>query len=547
MIDEDYRNRETLGVLTIRKTGEVLTGWQEDEGGTFDPEFSGEARPGHFVYEERPIPYAEYTITANEDIYTQDRQTDANGNRTLWYAKGDVVAVVQTGDGTSDSTAFSPGRTNSTYDFLSVIHDGTVGEVTVTLPLGSYHIEETNAPYGFVGTSQSYDVTFDWNAQTNSVVMAQSIICTDENGKASTNTFEVINADEATAEFTEQQTLKFHNERVKPQLDTYKQDIETDQPLAGAVYNLYTVDDIFSATGDLLFHAGDLIATSAPTDANGHTTFACDFPMRGQFYGMDGVQIPENTTANSGKYRIVELRPPEGYFLDAPEQAFEFVYQDGDTPVIELEHAFQNDGTSFYVSKRQLTGDDELPGATLTISDKDGNVVRQWVSGDKPAEIRGLTFDTVYTLSEQSAPDGYAIAESIRFKLVQRKDENGDLLNETDVYVCTGKDWLIFDHWTLMEDGTVVMRDAPAPETPNQPTPAPTPTTTTVTATATPKPVAHVPQTGDSTPLLAMVIATLAAAVGFIALLVVRRRKNRLEEENDPQLEPRDDPEDTHE
>ena len=547
VIDEGYRNRETLGVLTIRKTGEVLTDWQEDEGGTFDPEFSGEARPGHFVYEERPIPYAEYTITANEDIYTQDRQTDTNGNRTLWYAKGDVVAVVQTGDGTSDIAAFSPGRTNSTYDFLSVIYDGTVGEVTVTLPLGSYHIEETNAPYGFVGTRQSYDVTFDWNAQTNSVVMAQSIICIDENGKASTNTFEVINADEATAEFTEQQTLKFHNERVKPQLDTYKQDIKTDQPLAGAVYNLITVDDIFSATGDLLFHAGDLIATSAPTDANGHTTFACDFPMCGQFYGMDGVQIPENTTANSGKYRIVELRPPEGYFLDAPEQAFEFVYQDGDTPVIELEHTFQNDGTSFYVSKRQLTGDDELPGATLTISDKDGNVVRQWVSGDKPAEIRGLTFDTVYTLSEQSAPDGYTIAESIRFKLVQRKDENGDLLNETDVYVCTGKDWLIFDHWEKMEDGTVIMRDALAPETPNQPTPAPTPTTTTVTATATPKPVAHVPQTGDNTPLLAMVIATALAAVGFVALLVMRCRRNRLEEETDPQLEPRDDPEETHE
>lgn len=547
VIDEDYHNNETLGVLTIRKTGEVLTDWQEDEGGTVDPEFSGEARTGHFVYEKRPIPYAEYTITANEDIYTQDRQTDTNGNRTLWYAKGDVVAVVQTGDGTSDIAAFSPGRTNSTYDFLSVIYDGTVGEVTMTLPLGSYHIEETNAPYGFVGTSQSYDVTFVWDAQTNSVVMAQSIIRTDENGKASTNTFEVINADEATAEFTEQQTLKFHNERVKLQLDIYKQDIETDQPLAGAVYNLYTVDDIFSATGDLLFHAGDLIATSAPTDETGHTTFVCDFPMRGQFYGMDGVQIPENTTANSGKYRIVELRPPEGYFLDAPEQTFEFVYQDGDTPVIELEHTFQNDGTSFYVSKRQLTGDDELPGATLTISDKDGNVVRQWVSGDKPQEIRGLAFGQVYTLSEQSAPDGYTIAESIRFKLVQRKDENGDLLNETDVYVCTGKDWLIFDHWTLMEDGTVVMRDAPAPETPNQPTPAPTPTTTTVAATATPKPVAYVPQTGDSTPLLAMVIATLAAAVGFIALLVVRRHKNRLEEENDPQLEPRDDMEDTHE
>ena len=548
VIDEDYQNNETLGVLKIRKTGEVLTGWQEDEGGTFDPEFSGEARPGHFVYEERPIPYAEYTITANEDIYTQDRQTDANGNRTLWYAKGDVVAVVRTGDGTSDIAAFAPGRTNSTYDFLSVIHDGAVGEVTVTLPLGSYHVEETGAPYGFVGTSQSYDVTFAWDSQLKDVVMATTITSNPGDGSASqTGTYPIVNVKDATDAEIEAQVLHFYNERVKPQLDIYKQDIETDQPLAGAVYNLITVDDIFSATGDLLFHAGDLIATSAPTDETGHTTFACDFPMRGQFYGMDGVQIPENTTANSGKYRIVELRPPEGYFLDAPEQTFEFVYKDSDTPVIELEHTFQNDGTSFYVSKRQLTGDDELPGATLTISDKDGNVVRQWVSGDKPQEIRGLAFDTVYTLSEQSAPSGYDIAESIHFKLVQRKDENGDLLNAADVYVCTGKDWLIFDHWTLMEDGTVVMRDAPAPETPNQPTPTPTPTTTTVTATATPKPVAHVPQTGDSTPLLAMVIATLAAAVGFIALLVVRRRKNRLEEENDPQLEPRDDMEDTHE
>lgn len=542
VIDEDYRNNETLGVLTIRKTGEVLTGWQEDEGGTFDPEFSGEARPGHFVYEERPIPYAEYTITAAENIYTQDRQTDANGNRTLWYAKGDVVAVVRTGDGTSDIAAFAPGRTNSTYDFLSVIHDGTVGEVTVTLPLGSYHIEETGAPYGFVGTKQSYDVTFVWDKQTNDVVLAKTVTSNPGDGSASeTENYEIVNVKDASDAQIEAQVLKFHNERVKPQLDIYKRDIKTGALVAGAVYNLITVDDIYSATGDLLFRAGDLIATSAPTDENGHTTFTCDFPMRGEFYGMDGVRIPENTTANSGKYRIVELRPPQGYYLDAPDQEFEFVYQDAETPVIEMENTFENDATSFFVSKRKLTGDEELPGATLTIQDKNGNVVRQWVSGDTPTEIRGLKFDTVYTLVETAAPNGYELAESIRFKLVQRKDENGDLLNEADVYVCTGKDWLIFDHWTLLEDGMVVMRDAPSPDTPENPSPTPTPKPEQPVSTPvpTPKPVASLPQTGDNTPLGLLVALAGAAGIAFGILLYKRRHTEEPSPEDDPQYEER--------
>ena len=542
VIDEDYQNNETLGVLKIRKTGGVLTGWQEDEGGTFDPEFSGEARPGHFVYEERPIPYAEYTITANEDIYTQDHQVDADGNRTLWYAKGDVVAVVRTGDGTSDIAAFAPGRTNSTYDFLSVIHDGTVGEVIVTLPLGSYHVEETTAPYGFVGTKQSYDVTFVWDKQTNDVVLAKTVTSNPGDGSASeTENYEIVNVKDASDAQIEAQVLKFHNERVKPQLDIYKRDIKTGALVAGAVYNLITVDDIYSATGDLLFRAGDLIATSAPTDENGRTTFTCDLPLRGLFYGMSNVQIPENTTANSGKYRIVELRPPQGYYLDAPDQEFEFVYQGAETSVIEMENTFENDATSFFVSKRKLTGDEELPGATLTIQDKDGNVVRQWVSGDTPTEIRGLKFDTVYTLVETAAPNGYELAESMRFKLVQRKDENGDLLNEADVYVCTGKDWLIFDHWTLMEDGMVVMRDAPSPDTPDTPSPTPTPTPEQPVSTPvpTPKPVASLPQTGDNTPLGLLVALAGAAGIAFGILLYKRRHAEETSPEDDLQYKER--------
>lgn len=163
VIGENYSNHETLGKLTIRKTGEVLAGWKT-EVGALDPWMTGEAEDGNFVYETRPLAGAEYTITAAEDIYTQDRQIDNYGNRTLWYAKGDVVAVVTTGDGSADIAAFAPARTKATYDFLSVIHDGTIGEVSVTLPLGSYHIEETKPPYGYIGTIESYDVTFAWDA-----------------------------------------------------------------------------------------------------------------------------------------------------------------------------------------------------------------------------------------------------------------------------------------------------------------------------------------------------------------------------------------------
>lgn len=85
--------------------------------------------------------------------------------------------------------------------------------------------------------------------------------------------------------------------------------------------------------------------------------------------------------------------------------------------------------------------------------------MRQWVSGSKPVEIRGLHLNEVYTLTESIPAKGYALAEDVRFKLVQRADSGGNLLDENDVYICTGKDWLFFDHWEKLEDGMVVMRD----------------------------------------------------------------------------------------
>jgi len=423
VIGEKYSNHETLGKLTIRKTGEELTGWQSEPDG-IDPWMTGEAENGNFTYETRPLAGAEYTITAAEDIYTQDRQLDNYGNRTLWYAKGDVVAVVTTGDGTADTAVFAPARTAATYDFLSVIHDGTVGEVSVTLPLGSYHIAETKPPYGYTGTDAGFDVTLAWDNQTQEIVVADAV--------------------------------EFHNEREKAKVGIYKTDLESGKYLAGAVFNLYTADDIYDADGSLVFAAGELVATSPETNADGTTYFDCDIPIRGEQYGSS---THKDAATNSGKYIVREIRAPLGYYVNEEPMEVTFTY-DGQAVQV-LESTCTNKPTEMWVSKRDLTNDEELPGATLTIQDAEGNVVTSWVSTDTPHRVTGLHLGDTYTLTEIRPADGYALADDITFRLLQKVDENGNNLQEAEVYYLTEKSLLFWtwDDWKLLDDATVIMRD----------------------------------------------------------------------------------------
>ena len=453
VIGEKYANHETLGKLTIRKTGEVLTGWQSEPGG-IDPWMTGEAESGNFTYETRPLAGAEYTITAAEDIYTQDRQLDNYGNRTLWYAKGDVVAVVTTGDGTADTAVFAPARTAASYNFLSVIHDGTIGEVSVTLPLGSYHIAETKPPYGYVGTADSYDVTFVWDNELNDVVMAKSIAKSGDN--AFEQAFTVVCSKDADAALAEQQTLKFYNDREKARVGVYKIDRETGKYLAGAVFNLYTADDIYDVDGSLVFEAGELVATSPETNADGTTHFDCDIPIRGEKYGSS---THKDASTNSGKYIVKEIRAPLGYYVNEEPMEVTFTY-DGQAVQV-LESTCTDKPTEMWVSKRDLTNDEELPGATLTIQDMDGNIVESWVSTNTPHRVTGLHLGDAYTLTETRPADGYALADDITFRLLQKVDENGNNLQEAEVYYLTTKNFLFWtwDDWKLLDDATVIMKD----------------------------------------------------------------------------------------
>ena len=106
--------------------------------------------------------------------------------------------------------------------------------------------------------------------------------------------------------------------------------------------------------------------------------------------------------------------------------------------------------TSVDISKQDITNGKELPGAKLEIHDADGNLVEGWTTGKAPHTVRGLELEKEYTLTEKRAPDGYAEAESIVFKLVQ---EGTEQVNE--VYVKSD------DAWVKLDDATVIMQDAP--------------------------------------------------------------------------------------
>ena len=121
------------------------------------------------------------------------------------------------------------------------------------------------------------------------------------------------------------------------------------------------------------------------------------------------------------------------------------------------------------VTKTDITGTQEVPGATLTVKDEDGNTVDTWVSGDKEHYVSGLEEGKTYTLIEETAPEGYVRAEEITFTVTNEKvDQEVNMfdaqvkVSKTDAltgdavkgaeFTVFDKDGNIVDKWTT--DGT---------------------------------------------------------------------------------------------
>lgn len=159
-----------------------------------------------------------------------------------------------------------------------------------------------------------------------------------------------------------------------------------------------------------------------------------------------------------GEWIVKEVVAPTGYVVDATQH---HIHISDDGVVINITMTDKQ----VQISKTDITGEKEVVGAELTITDESGNVVDSWTSTDTVHYANGLVEGQKYTLTEKTAPLGYAVATSVEFvvstdKVTQQVTmiDKQVMISKIDItsgqelagaeLVITNKDGNIVDSWT---------------------------------------------------------------------------------------------------
>lgn len=117
-------------------------------------------------------------------------------------------------------------------------------------------------------------------------------------------------------------------------------------------------------------------------------------------------------------YILHEDLSPLGYYV---AQDVEFIVSENPEEITKV--VMKDEPSRIELSKQDATTGKELPGAHLQITDPEtGDVVKEWISADKPEIIYGLEIGKEYILTETIAPKGYVLSsEEISFVVGQEK------------------------------------------------------------------------------------------------------------------------------
>ena len=230
------------------------------------------------------------------------------------------------------------------------------------LPLGKYYVKEKKTAEGYVLDGEIRDIDLTYRDQNTPIVTYDK---------------------------------DWQNNRQKAKVTVIKKEKNTDRVLEGGVFALYTKNDVLNAEGKVILKADTMIEQKA-TDKDGKIIFTADLPINGNYY-------------------VKEIQAPAGFVTTEEIREFDFTYAGEEIAEVSFEFTYENEPTTFEITKSDLTTGEEVPGAKLRVSDSEGNVVDEWTSGSTPHIIKELEVGKEYTLTETIPANGYATAEAITF------------------------------------------------------------------------------------------------------------------------------------
>lgn len=328
---------------------------------------------------------ASFKIVADEDILD-------GGN--VVYKKGEYITQKVGGKKYDTFTTNSDNvvvvKTEYTND------DDEKGEVFLPLQFfaGKYHLEEVKVPTGFIGLGK-----------TQSFEMSGLLDYTkDEDGDPI-------------------YTVKVRDEQPKAQIKLNKTvaDLDTDvdlvdrSDLSKIQFVLKAKENIYSPVdGSLMFAKDDVITTeNSGAIVNSGTEVGNGVYALSTDGHLDISNLPMGV--GEAQYYLQEVKTLDGCVLDTTKYDAVFKQSDYTTKTYIKSFDVENLTTDFEFNKTDVTGDKEVEGAQLTITDEDGNVVDQWTSTDKVHSIEGLVVGKTYTLSETVTAKDYIKATDIKF------------------------------------------------------------------------------------------------------------------------------------